>query len=364
MGNQVEVAGSPNNSVTLFLFAISPPQRLDKNKHSIDLMSGHRCSISDIITARDTDCDNRQSLNQSPMERFRVSPCSPEPRWSAGFLKDGASPIITVRKSKKQPKPPQRSTSLTQPASTPHHIIKRYSHPIGICRFTRRLCSSSSSSSGSSCSSPPPIPTFVITGPDPLGWKMRPKSRSRRACRLSLQIPLPVIAPAAKSQITQNSKPPIPPKAFHRCHSDSSALVTSLAIQNPAEILEELRALQLRPATLPCEADVFREAKGDSEANVSKRSCKIPPPVPIKTMMAKQKAKMIGLSQRGTKSKEQQIYGHIIKRKQLGQTELRDNEIHSGKTITMKKTINVTAFCCRLSELLSHSHPASSSNYF
>lgn len=329
-------------------------------------MSGHKSSISDIITARDTDCDNRQSLNQSPMERSRVSPCSPQPRRSAGFLKGGASPIITVRKRKKQPKPPQRSTSLTQPASTPHHIVKRYScPPIGICRFTRRLCSSSSSSSGSSCSSSPPIPTFVITGPDPLGWKMRPKSRSRRVSRLSLQIPLPVIAPAAKSQNTQNSKPPIPPKASHRRHSDSSAFLTSLAIQNPAEILEELRALQLRPATLPHEADnVFREAKGDSEANVSKRSCKIPPPVPIKTMMAKQKAKMIGLSQRRTNSKEQQIYGHIIKRKQLGQTELRDNEIHSGKTITMKQTINVTAFCCRLSELLSHSHPASSCNYF
>lgn len=312
----------------------------------IDLMSGRVSGINDIITAQNTDCDKRQSPSQDPRERSRVSPCSPQPRWSAGFSKGRASPIITVRKSKKQPQPPQRSTSLTQPTLVPHRIFKRYScPPIGICRSTSRLCSSSSSSSSrSSCSSPPPVPTSVITGPDPLGWKMHPKSRSRHVSRLSLQIPIPLIAPdpsarpTANSQHTQYSKPPVQPKASRRRHSDSSALLMPLDTQNPVGILEELRALQLQPVTLPCEADdIFREAKGRGEANVSKQLCKIPPPVPKKTMMARQKAKMIALSQQSTKAKDEQIYGHVIKPKLLGQTELRENETHGGKTIPVKK---------------------------
>lgn len=308
----------------------------------IDPMSGHMSGINDIITDR----DNRQSPSQDPTARSRVSPCPPQWRWSAGFSKGGASPIITVRKSKKQPQPPQRSTSLTQPTSAPHHIFKRYSCPsIGICRSTSRLCSSSSSSSSrSSCSSPPPVPTSVITGPDPLGWKMRPKSRSRRVSRLSLQIPLPVMAPdpsarpAANYQHTQNSKPPVQPKASRRRHSDSSAFLTPLATQHPAEILEELRNLQLRPVTLPREADnVFREAKGGGEANVNKQPCKIPPPVPKKTMMARQKAKMIALSQQSTKARDEKIHGRVVKPKLMGQTELRENEKYTGKTIPVKK---------------------------
>lgn len=300
----------------------------------IDLKSGHVSSINDIITAQHTDCNNRQSLSLDPRGRSSVSPCSPQPRWSAGFSKGGASPIITVRKSKKQPQPPQRSTSLTQPTSASHHIFKRYScPPIGICRSASRPGSFSSSSSRSSCSSPPPVPTSVITGPDPFGWKMRPKSRSRRISRLSLQIPLPVIPPdpsarpAASSQHPQSSKPPVPPTASRRRHSDSSAFLTPLATQNQAGILEELRALQLRPLTLPHEAaDVFREANDGS-----KQRCKIPPPVPKKTMMARQKAKMIALSQQSTKAKEEQIYDRVIKPKRLGQTELRENEKRAGK---------------------------------
>lgn len=231
--------------------------------------------------------------------------CFPQPRGSADFSKGRASPIITVRKSKKQPRPPQRSTSLTQPTSAPHHIFKRYScPPITICRSTSRLCSSSSSSSfRSSCSSPPPVPTSVITGPDPFGWKMHPKSRARHVSRLSLQIPLPVIAPdtsarpAATSPFS-HSKPRVQPKASRRRHSDSSAFLTSSTAQNPGGIIEELRALQLQPnQNLPPQAnDVFREAS--SEANVSKQPCKIPPAVPKKTLLAKQKARMIAFSQK------------------------------------------------------------------
>lgn len=306
----------------------------------IDLMCGPVSNNKDI-TAQNNNCDSRQTSNQDPRERSMVTPCSPQPHGSAGFSKDRTSPIITVRKSKKQPQPPQRSTSLTQPTSVPHHIFKRYScPPIQICRSTSRLCSSSSSSSSrSSCSSPPPVPMSVITGPDPFGWKMRPKSRARRVSRLSLQIPLPVIAsdsstrPAASSQRTQNSKPPVQPKTSWRRHSDSSASLTSSAIQNPVGILEELCALQLQPVqTLPRQAnDVYREAS--SKANVSKQPCKMPPPVPRKTMVAKQKAKMIALSQQSTIAKDEQIYGHVIKPKLLGRAELKENETHAGKTI-------------------------------
>lgn len=301
-------------------------------------------SINDVTTAQNT--DRNKSPSQQSRERSKVSPCSSQPRRSAGFSKGRASPIITVRKSKKQPQPPQRSTSLTQPTSAPHNIFKRYScPPIRTCRPTSRLCSSSSSSSSrSSCSSPPPIPTSVITGPDPLGWKMRPKSRSQRVSRLSLQIPLPAIAPdpsaklAADSQHTQNSKPPVQAKPCRRRHSDSSAFFTSLATQNPVVILEEFGALQLQPVTLPHEADdVFREAKDGGEVNVSKGACKIPPPVPEKTMMARQKAKMIALSLKSTKAKEEQIYGRVIKPKLLGHTQLKENETHTGKTIPVEK---------------------------
>lgn len=342
-------------SCLIFLY---PPQRLEKNKRypvprkmktgaasscsssaHTDLNSGHG---SNFITAQNTDCKNRQSLSHEPRGRSGVSPCSPQPQWSAGFSKGGASPTITVKKSMKQPQPPQRSTSLTQPTSAPHHIFKRYScPPIGICRSASRPCSSSSSSSSSrsSCSSPPPVPMSVITGPDPFGWKMRPKSRCRHVNRLSLQIPLPVIPPdpsarpPTSSEHPQSTKPPVPPIASRRRHSDSSAFPTPLATQNQAVILKELSALQLQPLTLPQEADgVFREANGGG----SKQRCKIPPPVPNKTMIARQKAKIIALSQQSTKAKEEQIYGRVIKPKLLGHTELRENETQAGKTIPVK----------------------------
>lgn len=297
-----------------------------------DLMGGSVSDIPNIFTAQNRGRNNRQSLSQDPGEHLGVLPCSHQPWWSAEFLKGGSSPIIRVRKNKKQPQPPQRSTSLTQPTSKPRPIFKRYScPPIGIGRSTNCLHSHSSSS-------PPPIPTSLITGPDPLGWKLRPKSRSCHVSRLSLQIPLPVITPdpsarpSANSQHTQISKPTV--KSFHRRHSDSSALLTSLATQNPAVTLEALRALHLRPVTVPYENDdVFREVKGGSGSKVkqSKQPRKIPPPVPKKTLMARRKAKMIALSQRSAKANEEHIYACIIKPKQLAQTELKEDETHTGK---------------------------------
>ncbi|XP_056901354.1 uncharacterized protein LOC130532639 isoform X1 [Takifugu flavidus] len=305
-----------------------------------DLMGGSVSDIPNIYTAQNRGRNNRQSLSQDPGEHPGVSPCSNQPWCSAEFLKCGPSPTITVRKNKKQPQPPRRSTSLTQPTSKPCPIFKRYScPPIGIGRSTSRLyshSSSSSSSSTSSCSSPLPVPTSLITGPDPLGWKLRPKSRSRHVSRLSLQIPLPVIAPdpsaraSANSQHTQYSKPTVKP--FHRRHSDSSALLTSLATQNPAVTLEALRALHLRPVTVPYETDdVFREVKGSGgKVKQSKQPRKIPPPVPKKTLMARRKAKMIALSQRSAKANEEHIYACVIKPKQLGQTELKEDETHTA----------------------------------
>lgn len=312
-----------------------------------DLMSGNVSNMPNFFTAQNRGCNNRQNPRQDPRECPGVLPCSHQLRWSAELLKGGSFPIIAVKKNKKQPQPPQRSTSLTQPISAPHLIFKRYScPPIGIDRLTSRLYSSSSSSSSvSSCSSPPPVPTSLITGPDPLGWQLRPKSRSRRVSRLSLQIPLPVIAPdpsarpAANSQHTQNSKPPVIP--FQRRHSDSSAFLTSLATQNHVVTLEVLRALHLQPVTLPYETDdIFREVKGGGEVKVPK----IPPPVPKKTLTARRKAKMIVLSQQSTKANEDHIYTCVIKPKLLDQTELKEDNKHNSKIIPVKKTINVTAF--------------------
>lgn len=82
--------------------------------------------------------------------------------------------------------------------------------------------------------------------------------------------------------------------------------------------LEELRALHLQPVTLPYVTDdVFKEVKGGGEAKVRKQPRKIPPPVPKKTLRARQKAKMIVLSQQSTKANEEHIYACVIKPKLL-----------------------------------------------
>ncbi|XP_031698479.1 uncharacterized protein LOC116380731 isoform X2 [Anarrhichthys ocellatus] len=306
------------------------------------------------LSAQNRDCKNRPgpghdtTRSQEPRERSsstvsvsNVTPRSHQRRWSHDFGKCGTSPVLTVKRDKKEPQPPQRGVSVLRPHAASHHSLKHYScPPFGVF-------GSSSSSSTSSCSSPPPVQTSVITGHDPLGWKLRPKSSSTspraRTNRLSLQIPLPVVLPEPGSSLAINSrsvdaanpdprhenKPPLRPKPPRR-HSDSSAFLRSLVTPLPVVTLEELRDMHLRPLTLLDESDdVF--GGGDEEgAGVTARPRKIPPPVPEKTSMARQIAKLMTHSHqcRGPfTANEEIIYSSVLKPKAKRSHQTED---HSG----------------------------------
>lgn len=294
------------------------------------------------LRAPSRDCKNSQERRERPVSTVstsNVAPRSHQRRWSADLCKCGTSPTIIVKKNKKEPQPPQRGASLLQLHTASHSSVKRYScPPIGVFGSPSHPSSSSSSSSTSSCSSPPPVPTSVITGRDPLGWKLRPKSSSTspraRAKRLSLQIPLPVVFPDPKSSPAPNSqsdntpnpdpspktKPPLRPKPSRRRHSDSSAFLRSLAPPLPAVTLEELCAVHLRPLSLSDESDdVFSGGKG-KEVKVTPRPRKISPPVPEKTSRARQIAQLIAHSRPPcrpvtAKTNEENIYTSVIKPK-------------------------------------------------
>ncbi|XP_035469478.2 putative protein TPRXL [Scophthalmus maximus] len=282
----------------------------------------------------------------SPVSISSVTPSAPQRRWSADFSKSGTPPVIIVRKKKKEPQPPQRGVSLLAPHTASERSFKRYScPPVGIFSSPSRSSSSSSSSStSSSCSSPPTMQTSVITGRDPLGWRLRPKSRSTspwaRTNRLSLQIPLPVVFPdpksgpgsTSKSDNTFNqdpcpkTKPPVRPKPSRR-HSDSSAFLGSLVSPLPAMTLQELCAVNLRPATGSDESDdVFGEANGEQAEVAAQRSKNRPPPVPEKTSMARAIAQLIAHSPQRctsvtTKSTEGDTSTRVMKPKHSHQAE-------------------------------------------
>ncbi|XP_073346084.1 uncharacterized protein [Pagrus major] len=324
------------------------------------------------LRAQSRDSKNRQGSgcvttpSQGPKDRPLSTVCtsngtprSHQRRWSADFCKCGASPVITVRKNKKEPQPPQRGVSLSQPNTASHPSSKRYScPPLGVLSSPSHLSSSSSSSSTSSCSSPPPVQTSVITGPDPLGWKLHPKSNSTspqaRTNRLSLQIPLPVIspqpksssAPPSQSDSTPNPEPsprtkPLPRPKPSRRHSDSSAFLRSRANPLPAVTLEELRGVHLRSVTLLDESDdVFGEEK---EVKVTTRPRKIPPPVPEKTAMARQVAQLIAHSHQRCKSNEENIYTSVIKPKPR-----KSHQTEDHSSLQERKTgLRVDASCDR-----------------
>ncbi|XP_060951119.1 uncharacterized protein LOC133027954 isoform X2 [Limanda limanda] len=252
-----------------------------------------------------------QEARELPMpsdSTSRATPTSHQRRWSADLSKCGSPHVITVRKNKKEPQPPQRRTSLSKPPAASDNLTRRYS-----CPHTRILSSTSSSSSSSttsSCSSPPPIQTSAITGNDPLGWRLRPKSSltttQARANRLSLQIPLPVVLPDCKSRPVPNStpdnslnqvrspkiKPPLGAKPSRRRHSDSSAFLRSPASPQPLVTLEVLCSVRLRRVAHSDESDdVFSEV----ESPVTPQR-KIPPAVPEKTFTARQMARRIAHS--------------------------------------------------------------------
>ncbi|MEQ2263915.1 hypothetical protein XENORESO_015273 [Xenotaenia resolanae] len=222
-------------------------------------------------------------------------------QWSVDFCKYQAPPVIMVRKNKKEPEPPQRATSLQQLQRSSHSSLKRYScPPIGIFMSTS---SSSSSTPTSPCCSPTSVPTSVIIGPDPLGWKMQPISRSRssqaRAKRLSLQIPLPAVPTSSslKPEPSSQTKPALRPKPFRRHHSESSAFLNSLEKTLPVVTLEHLHAVHLQPVSLSDGSDNVFDESTQGQESVCASPPKIPPPVPEKTAMTRRKAYLIACSQ-------------------------------------------------------------------
>lgn len=257
-----------------------------------------------------------QELREHPLlitSASSLTPRSHQRRWSADFCQCGTSPAITVKKTMKEPMPPQRGVSLLRLHTASRSSSKRHScPPPEILRSP--IHSSSSSSSISSCSSPPPVKTSDITGPDPLGWKLRPRnsssssstSRQARTKRLSLQIPLPIILPDHKSSPdpqldpTTKPKPALKAKPFRRRHSESSAFLRSLANPVPVVTLEELCNVHLRSVTYVNESDdVFNEGNDEEEQKeekVTTQPCKTPPPVAEKTAMARQIAQLIAHS--------------------------------------------------------------------
>lgn len=201
-----------------------------------------------------------------------------------------SSAVIVVKKSKKEPDPPRRSVSLLGPQPT-KPSSKRYS-----CPALGMTAQNPSSSSSTFSFSPPLVRTSTITGPDPLGWKVRHKPRTgagsqARAGRLSLQIPLSDVLPEGKSQLSPNSDFSSHPKPFRRYNSDSLAFLRSSGTVLPVT-LEELSTVELRRAFRASDPDdVFEE-----DVKTTERNIKQPPPVPIKSEMARQVAQLIAFS--------------------------------------------------------------------
>ncbi|CAB1423912.1 unnamed protein product [Pleuronectes platessa] len=280
-----------------------------------------------------------RELPMSPVSTSRATPTSHQRRWSADLSKSGSPHVITVRKNKKEPQPPQRRASLSAASDA---LSRRSSCP-HIRILSSASSSSSSSSTSSSCSSPPPIQTSAITGHDPLGWRLRPKSSftttQARANRLSLQIPLPVVVPDCKSRTVPNStpdnslmqdrppkiKPPVGAKPSRRRHSDSSAFLRSPARPLPLVTLEVLCSVRLRRVTHSDESDDVFSGGSEVESPVTPQR-KIPPPVPEKTFMARRMAKLIAHSAHrcapvSTKTIEEDINSRVKpKSKQAHQT--------------------------------------------
>ncbi|XP_062234791.1 NHS-like protein 2 isoform X2 [Platichthys flesus] len=243
-----------------------------------------------------------RELPMSPVSTSRATPTSHHRRWSADLSKSGSPHVITVRKNKKEPQPPQRRASLSAASDS---LSRRYS--------SSPSSSSSSSSTTSSCSSPPPIQTSAITGHDPLGWRLRPKSSftatQARSKRLSLQIPLPVVVTDCKSSPVPNStpdnslmqdrppkiKPPLGAKPSRRRHSDSSAFLRSPARPLPLVTLEVLCSVRLRRVTHSDESDDVFSGVSEVASPVTPQR-KIPPPVPEKTLTARRMAQLIAHS--------------------------------------------------------------------
>ncbi|KAG7268964.1 hypothetical protein CRUP_004888 [Coryphaenoides rupestris] len=181
------------------------------------------------------------STFQPSLQPAASSRHNPQLRWSCDFSGGGASPVVVVvRKTRATPQPPMRSVSL------PLHLPPS---------------SSSSSSKRHSCPPVPvpasPVKTAAITGPSPLGCRMRPRTSPRHppTSRLSLQMPFIAPPTVPASPDAKGCSPERPdgataaaapvPRRSRRCHSDSSAFCRSWGPQLPAVTLEELRTVRL-----------------------------------------------------------------------------------------------------------------------
>uniref|UniRef100_UPI0037E84142 uncharacterized protein n=1 Tax=Semicossyphus pulcher TaxID=241346 RepID=UPI0037E84142 len=262
-------------------------------------------------------------------------------RWSANFCKSGTTRAVVVEKKKKEPQPPLRGVSLLGHTAC-HSSSKCYSCPaIGVLSSQTHPSCSSSSPSSSCCSSLPPVKTCVITGHDPLGWKLRPRSSSTSVKaltkRLSLQIPLPVIfpdpmpcpSPNSQSDNTHNpdpspkTEPHLRAKSF-RYHNSESSVFHSLPTAGPVVTLEDLCAVHLHQVTNFDESDVFSQ-ENEKEVKMTTQPCKIPPPVQEKTPLARKIAQLIGHSRQSCKNWKTKKNIHVSimkpKPKQSHQTE-------------------------------------------
>ncbi|CAJ1081196.1 uncharacterized protein LOC117830263 [Xyrichtys novacula] len=274
----------------------------DKESHVYsEICIANKISPGNIIT-------QRQEHTESVSLPSDVLPPLPQQRWSADLGKSDKTRRISIVEKKKEPHS-QHGRSLPPPHSAVHSSLKRYSCPtIKVFSFPTRT--SSSSPSTQSCP-PTPVQTSVITGHDPLGWKLQPKSSSTscraRSKRLSLQIPLPVIFPEPKSSPALNfhpdktqspdslvkAKPPLRPKP-RRYHSESSPLLSSLS-PGPVVTLKDLLAVHQNPVSISDGSDaVFSDE--EEEMTVTGQQCKLPPPVPEKTDMTREIARQIARS--------------------------------------------------------------------
>lgn len=237
--------------------------------------------------------DARPLLKQRPLSAvYPRSETSHLQQWSVDFSKLSTSAVVTVKKNKTEPVPPRRSVSLLRPQPA-KLTTKRYSCPV----FGMTAQNSSTAFSTPASSSPPLTKTSTITGPDPLGWKVRHKSSNSKsrshAGRLSLQIPISDIFPETRSPETTSpaSSACKVLKPVRRHNSDPMAFLRSTRINLPVTI-DELCTVELRRAKgMSNSDDVFGE-----NMETPQRYIKGPPPIPTKSEMARQVAQLIACS--------------------------------------------------------------------
>ncbi|KAJ0060269.1 hypothetical protein NL108_007773 [Boleophthalmus pectinirostris] len=241
--------------------------------------------------------DARPHSKQRPLSDMGLySQSSHDHQWSTDFVQPSTSAVITVKKNKSQPEPPKRSISLPRPQTAIRSTSKCYSCPV--FEITPQIVPPFPIITARP--SAPLIQTSTITGPDPLGWKIRRKpgneSSQPRAGRLSLQIPLSDMYREREYQGRSN------PNFLEyeggktsrhlRHNSDSLAFLRSSGTALPVT-KEDLGTVELRPTN----STSFSVAAFGENVEKSEQMTKQPPPVPVKTEVAVQLAKLLAFSQ-------------------------------------------------------------------